>query len=149
YDSFTYPQVGKPGGAVVDGGMLILAKIGRIRLRLHRPLAGTPKTVTLSREADGWDACISCAEVPNLPLPRTNRETGIDVGLQVRSAPPRARWSTTRATPARRRRNSPKPTDARVAATKGAVDVVKQPSCLSACSSECSGSDGTFITRPH
>jgi putative transposase len=59
--SFTYPQVGEHGGAALDGGMLTLSKIGRIRLRLHRPLAGTPKTVTISREADGWYACISCA----------------------------------------------------------------------------------------
>jgi putative transposase len=52
--SFTYPQVGEHGGAVLDGGMLSLSKIGPLRLRLHRPLAGTPKTVTISREADGW-----------------------------------------------------------------------------------------------
>src|SRR5262249_56828675 len=67
YHSFTYPQVGAHGGAALDGGMLTLAKIGRLRLRLHRPLAGTPKTVTVSREADGWYACISCAEVPTSP----------------------------------------------------------------------------------
>jgi putative transposase len=54
-----------------------------IAIRLHRPLAGTPKTVTISREADGWYACSSCVEVPIEPLPRTNRETGIDVGLKV------------------------------------------------------------------
>ena len=54
YTSFTYPQVGKHGGAALDGGMLSLSKIGRVRLRLHRPLAGTPKTVTINREADGW-----------------------------------------------------------------------------------------------
>jgi putative transposase len=83
YTSFTYPQVGEQGGAVLDGGMLSLSKIGRIRLRLHRPLQGTPKTVTISREADGWYACISCAEVPIAPLPATGRETGIDVGLKV------------------------------------------------------------------
>jgi putative transposase len=83
YNSFTYPQVGAHGGAVLDGGMLTLAKIGRLRLRLHRPLEGIPKTVTVSREADGWYACISCAEVPIVPLPSTGRETGIDVGLKV------------------------------------------------------------------
>jgi hypothetical protein len=33
--------------------MLSLSKIGRISIRLHRPLAGTPKAVTLSKEADG------------------------------------------------------------------------------------------------
>ena len=45
-----------------------------------RPLEGTPKTVTISHEADGWYAILSCAEVPAQPLPPTGRETGIDVG---------------------------------------------------------------------
>jgi putative transposase len=79
YHSFTYPQYG--GGAVLDGGVLSLSKIGRIPIRLHRPLQGTPKTVTISREADGWYASISCAEVPVQPLPPTGQETGIDLGL--------------------------------------------------------------------
>ena len=83
YNSFTYPQLGEHGGAVLDGGMLSLSKVGRLRMRLHHPLAGTPKTVTISREADGWYACISCAEVPIVPLPATGQETGIDVGLKV------------------------------------------------------------------
>jgi len=81
YHSFTYPQYG--GGAVMDGGVLNLSKIGRIPIRLHRPLQGTPKTVTISREADGWYAVISCAGVPMQPLLPTGRETGIDVGLKV------------------------------------------------------------------
>jgi putative transposase len=63
--------------------MLSLSKIGSLRLRLHRPLTGTPKTVTISREADGRYACISCADVPIEPLPATGHETGIDVGLTV------------------------------------------------------------------
>jgi putative transposase len=83
YNSFTYPQLGEHGGAVLDGGILSLSKIGRIPLRLHRPLQGTPKTVTMSKETDGWYACFSCAEVPTEPLPLTGRETGIDVGLTV------------------------------------------------------------------
>jgi putative transposase len=83
YNSFTYPQFGEHGGATLDGKILSLAKIGRIHLRLHRPLHGTPKTVTIIREADGWYACISCVAVPVQPLSRTGRETGIDVGLKV------------------------------------------------------------------
>jgi putative transposase len=63
--------------------MLSLSKVGRIRLRRHRPLQGIPKTVAISREADGRYACISCAEVPIEPLPLTGQETGIDVGLKV------------------------------------------------------------------
>jgi putative transposase len=81
YTSFTYPQCGN--GAVLDGRLLSLSKIGRIPIRVHRPLQGTPKTETISREADGWYACFSCADVPSMPLPPTGRETGIDVGLKV------------------------------------------------------------------
>jgi putative transposase len=83
YNSFTYPQYGVHGGTVLDGGALSLSKIGRIRIWLHRPLEGTPKTVTISEEADGWYACISCADVPTHPLLSTGQETGIDVGLKV------------------------------------------------------------------
>jgi putative transposase len=81
YHSITYPQYGN--GAVLDGSVLSLSKIGRMPIRLYRPLEGVPKTVTISREADGWYACISCAEVPAQPLPPTDQETGIDVGLKV------------------------------------------------------------------
>jgi putative transposase len=68
---------------VLDGGLLSLSRIGRISLRLHRPLVGTPKTVTLAPEADGWYVSFSCAEVPTEPLPSTGHETGIDLGLKV------------------------------------------------------------------
>jgi len=62
--------------------MLVLSKIGRIRVHWSRPLAGMPKTVTISCEADGWYVAISCAEVPLHPLPATGQETGIDLGLE-------------------------------------------------------------------
>ncbi len=81
YHSFTYKEYGN--GARLDNGFLVLSKIGRIAVRWSRPMAGTPKTVTISQEADGWYVCFSCAEVPAQPLPRTGRETGIDVGLKV------------------------------------------------------------------
>ena len=81
YHSFTFPEYGN--GAVLDEGALTLSKIGRIRIRLHRPLGGRPKTVTISREADGWYACISCADVPIQPLLPTGQETGIDLGIEA------------------------------------------------------------------
>jgi len=83
YNSFTYPQVGEHGGARLDNGFLVLSKIGRIALHWSRPIEGTPKTVTISREADGWYACISCADVPVQPLPSTGQETGIDLGIEA------------------------------------------------------------------
>src|SRR5262249_13192310 len=79
YTSFTYKQFGN--GATLDNGFLVLSKIGRIAVRWSRSLEGTPKTVTISREADGWYACISCAQVPIQPLVPTSQETGIDLGL--------------------------------------------------------------------
>jgi hypothetical protein len=41
-------------GATVATGVLILSTIGRIAVGWSRPSEGTPKTVTISREADGW-----------------------------------------------------------------------------------------------
>jgi putative transposase len=81
YNSFTYKQFGN--GATLDNGFLVLSKIGRIGIHWSRPLEGTPKTVTISREADGWYACFACAEVPVQPFAPTGQETGIDVGLKV------------------------------------------------------------------
>jgi putative transposase len=81
YHSFIYKEYGN--GARLDNGSLVLSKIGRIAVRWSRPVQGSIKTVTISREADGWYVCFSCAEVPSAPLPLTGRETGIDVGLKV------------------------------------------------------------------
>ncbi|HEV8192053.1 MAG TPA: transposase [Ktedonobacterales bacterium] len=81
YHSLTFKEYGN--GTRLDNGHLVLAKIGRIRVHWSRPIEGTPKPVTLSREADGWYAGISCTEVPARPLPRTGRETSIDLGLEA------------------------------------------------------------------
>jgi putative transposase len=83
YHSFTYPQVGEHGGARFDSSALLLSKIGRVAVRWSRPLQGTPKTVTITQEADGWYVIVSCADVPVQPLPPTGQDTGIDVGLKV------------------------------------------------------------------
>jgi putative transposase len=82
YNSFTYPQVSTHGGAHLDNGFLVLSKIGRVVVRWSRPLEGTPKTVTISREADGWYVSISCAKVPMQALEPTGLETGIDLGIE-------------------------------------------------------------------
>ena len=81
YHSFTYKQYGF--GTRLDNGFLVLSKIGRVAVRWSRPLEGTPKTVTISKEADGWYVILSCADVPVHPLTPTGRDTGIDLGLNV------------------------------------------------------------------
>jgi putative transposase len=81
YNSFTYKQFGN--GAALDNGFLVLSKIGRIAVRLSRPIEGTPRTVTLSREIDGWYAYISYADVSVHPLPTTRQVTGPDLGIEA------------------------------------------------------------------
>jgi putative transposase len=80
YTSFTDKQFGN--GATLDNGCLVLSKIGRLAVRWSRPLEGMAKTVTISREADGWYVCFSCEGVPVRPLPATGQETGIDLGVE-------------------------------------------------------------------
>ncbi len=80
YHSVTYKEFGN--GARLDKGTRVRSKMGRIAIHWSRPIAGTPKTVARSQEADGWYVAISCAEVPIQPLPPTGQETGIDLGLE-------------------------------------------------------------------
>jgi putative transposase len=80
FHSFTFKEYGN--GARLDNGFLALSTIGRIGIRWSRPIEGTPKTVTLTKEADGYYVAISCADVPVHPLPPTGQETGIDLGLE-------------------------------------------------------------------
>ncbi len=81
WHSFTYMEYGN--GARLDNGFLVLSKVGRIAVRWSRSVEGTPKTVTISKEADGWYVCFSCADVPVQPLPTTGQETGIDLGIEA------------------------------------------------------------------
>jgi putative transposase len=81
FHSFTFKEFSN--GATLDNGSLVLSKIGRIAVRWSRPLEGTPKTVTISREADGWYVAFSCADAPTQPLPATGQEMGIDLGLEA------------------------------------------------------------------
>jgi putative transposase len=77
------PHVGEHGGAVLDGRARSVSTMGRIPIRIpirisiripirmHRPLAGTPQIVTISNEADGWHAGLSCR--PLVPASRVPR----------------------------------------------------------------------------
>lgn len=79
YDSITYPQYGN--GVRIEGDRLILSKVGAVHVVLHRPVEGTPKTVTLTRSRTGkWFASFSC-EVDANQLRPTSEVVGVDVGL--------------------------------------------------------------------
>jgi putative transposase len=85
-----YP-VAPVGDRLTPTGRLLKvpAKLGSaIKIKMHRPLTGTPKTCYLVKRADGrWYALIVC-EVPegssDLSRPDDNRGAiGLDVGLKV------------------------------------------------------------------
>jgi putative transposase len=79
FHSFTFKEYGN--GARLDNGSLVLVTIGRISMHWSRPLQGTPKTVTISQEADGCYRAISCAEAPVQLVPPTGQETGSALGI--------------------------------------------------------------------
>lgn len=82
YDSFTYPQP-KGNWRFLDNGRLRVSKIGDVKIKLHRPIEGTQKTLTLRRDSVGnWYACFSC-EVEPSPLPVSSEMVGIDLGLKA------------------------------------------------------------------
>jgi putative transposase len=83
YDSVTFPQVPVGCGLNADTKRLRVMHVGQVKVILHRPLEGTPKTATVQRSSTGkWYVSFSCECAEPAPLPATGREVGIDVGLK-------------------------------------------------------------------
>lgn len=78
WDSITFPSYGD--GCKLTGTRLYLQGIGQVKVKLHRPVQDTIKTVTLRRKASHWYVCLSC-QVEATPLLATGQSVGIDVGL--------------------------------------------------------------------
>lgn len=78
YQSFCYPQ----SGFAVEGNVLKLSKIGKLRIILHRPIEGKIKTCTLSKNAVGeWYVIFSC-ETNLKHLPAKKKAIALDVGIE-------------------------------------------------------------------
>ena len=86
YDSFTYPD-GAGWKLTVEEqgkrfrGSLRLTNIGTIKVKLHRPIQGQIKTVTIKREVDQWFVVFSCEVSEQEPLPVSYEDVGIDLGV--------------------------------------------------------------------
>ncbi len=77
YNSFCYTQLGYG----FDGNIIKLGKIGKIKIKLHRPLEGQVKNVCVGCDSTGkWYVTVSC-KIEGVRLPESNQEVGIDVGL--------------------------------------------------------------------
>lgn len=81
YDSITYPQYGN--GARLEGSLLVLSKIGSLRVKLHRPVEGRIKTVTLRRSSAGkWFVSFAVEQKVEPPAEVPDAAVGVDVGLE-------------------------------------------------------------------
>mgnify|MGYP000960771876 CR=1 FL=1 len=79
YDSFTYPQM----GFKLDNGLLKLSKIGNIKIKLHGPIEGKIKRLTVRRTATGkWFACFS-VEIEDQPKGTPDRKKALKVVERV------------------------------------------------------------------
>lgn len=79
FDSYTFPAWGK-GCHLTEVGKLKIQGAGTVKLKMHRPITGEVKTLTLKREAGKWYACFSVVINVGSPLP-SPKVIGIDVGL--------------------------------------------------------------------
>ncbi len=82
YNSLTYPQF----GFKLDGSTLRLSKIGDLRLRLHRPVEGRVKTLTISRSPSGKWYAVFASVVETRLIPGREEAVGVDLGLNSLAA---------------------------------------------------------------
>jgi putative transposase len=91
YHSLTFPQYAAPGkqgcftlvNAGKHKGKLILSKIGHVKMVMHRPIQGTPKTAIVKCTPTGkWFVSIRCQDVEPITIAPSEEQVGIDVGLK-------------------------------------------------------------------
>lgn len=78
FNGITYPSYGD--GCKLINSKLRLQGVGLIKVKLHRPVEGVIKTVTVKREAGCWYVCFS-VECEAKALPDRAESVGVDVGL--------------------------------------------------------------------
>jgi putative transposase len=84
YDSFTFPQMPIGCHLDADAKRLRVMNVGLVKVVLHRPLEGVPKTATIQRASTGkWYVAFSCECAEPVPLPLSGQDVGIDVGLKT------------------------------------------------------------------
>jgi putative transposase len=83
YKSLTFTQFGDGLGASFQNGKLKLSKIGLVKIKLHRDIPGTVKTVTVKRDTIGkWYAVLAVETELNQPGTHPGTAAGLDVGLE-------------------------------------------------------------------
>lgn len=78
FDSITFPTYGD--GIKLKENRLYVLNAGEVKIKMHRSLEGEIKTVAIKRQCGKWYAVFSNT-VDAEPLPQSDRQVGIDVGL--------------------------------------------------------------------
>jgi putative transposase len=76
-----FPSIGDGCAFSAGEQRVYLQHIGRIKVKLHRPIEGTLKTLSFTRKADGWYLLVSCDLGDAATEPSRNPPVGIDLGL--------------------------------------------------------------------
>lgn len=78
WNTLTFPR--PDSGSRLIGKLLYIHGVGNVKIKVHRPMEGRTKTISIKREAGRWFA-IFCVEYDPSPLPTSAEAVGIDVGL--------------------------------------------------------------------
>ena len=70
-------------GCRFDGRCVYFQHIGRVKVKLHRPIEGQIKTTSCKRAADGWSVVFSCDLGDVNITPADGPAVGIDLGLKA------------------------------------------------------------------
>ena len=81
FDSVEFPKYGD--GCRLKQGRAEFQHIGPLKLKLHRPIEGTIKTMTVRREAGKWYVICSCDLGDVQPEPAVGPAVGIDLGCKA------------------------------------------------------------------
>ncbi|MHB1907814.1 MAG: RNA-guided endonuclease InsQ/TnpB family protein [Nitrososphaerales archaeon] len=80
YNSFAYPQHNI--GFKISGNFLKLGKIGKLKMRVHRVIAGILKRATIIKEIDQWFVALSAEQQQSVGSKQAkNPAIGVDVGV--------------------------------------------------------------------
>lgn len=79
YNSFTYPQ---DGFKILPSGHILLSKIGKLRVFMHRKISGEIKTLTLKRDRIGDWFVVITARLAGVSSIQPMSALGVDIGLK-------------------------------------------------------------------
>ena len=79
---FTAPSPTCDGVEHLAWGIVRFTGVGEVKIKQHRAIEGTVKTISFKREGDRWFVVFSCQIEQPMPEPSTNPTVGIDLGLK-------------------------------------------------------------------